>query len=96
MNSCSLKSTLSTHCQEDDVGRLHGVVWRHDDPAVVDTAIKFRVCRAPDSEVPLKQVVLEGLGIVLLSGLSQLLCFPEQPLHSCQGDVTGLLRCTVC
>lgn len=48
----------SVRREEHDGGRLHRVVWGKDDPAVVNPSVKIGVGRAPDREVPLKQVCL--------------------------------------
>ena len=33
--------SIYSYREHDDVGRLHGVLWRKDDPAVVDTALEL-------------------------------------------------------
>lgn len=36
----SKKGVITTHCQPDDAGRLHGVVHREDDAAVVQPSLE--------------------------------------------------------
>ena len=54
-----------THREEDDVRGLERVVAREDDAAVVHATLKVRAGRPANSEVPLEEVVVEGLREVL-------------------------------
>lgn len=55
--------------QQDDTGGFHGVVWRKDDASMVNTTLKLAVLRTSQCEVPLKQVILQWLGMIQLCGL---------------------------
>lgn len=44
--------------EQDDAGRLHGVLRGQHDAAMVHTPVKVRVRRPSHRKVPLKQVIL--------------------------------------
>jgi len=49
---------------------LHGILGWHNNSSMVHPTLKVGIAGPPDSKVPLKQVVLQGLGVVVLVGLT--------------------------
>ena len=54
---------------------------------MVEASLKVGPTRTEDGEVPLKEVLLEGLGKVHWCGVLQLNSLSHQPLHGCKEQV---------
>ncbi len=51
-----------SYSEQNDAGGLHGVFRGQHNPTVIHSAIKIRVWRSSNGEVPLKQVILMNTG----------------------------------
>ena len=71
-----LKPAVGRH--DDDVGRFHGVIRRQQDSSVINSAFEVGVGWPAHGEVPLEEILLQGLCEVVDGGLGQLLGLPHQ------------------
>lgn len=70
---CDFQEQLrKAYSEEDDAWRLHGILRRKDDAAVVDPAVEVGIRRSAHWEVPLEEVILRRTKWML--GLNYSLC----------------------
>lgn len=86
-----LKATIGR--QQHERRWLERILRRELDAAMVNTAFEFTVARSPDSELPLKDVLLEGEAHEVVGGVGlHLLDLLQDPLHRRVLPVVLVLR----